>query len=154
MRFGTLGIQLKRFLTRGVRAFEVGLTGVPARSNLRARACWHCRLLLILPALRTLPSKTVFTFSLRSIPPMSSFFPLNANDDVRDATRSGFTLVKVLMISSAIPSLKYSFSGSLLMLTNASTAMLFSADETGGDSGAACASSKFARRCGFPNSDV
>ena len=69
---------------------------------------------------------------------MCSFFPLNANEDVRAATRSALIFVNALMISSAIPSLKNSFSGSLLMLTKARTAMLFcgmsetAADETSG----------------------
>ncbi len=54
---------------------------------------------------------------------MSSLFPLKANEEVRDATRSAWILVKALMMSSATPSLKYSFSASLLMLTKGSTAM-------------------------------
>src|SRR3989441_9680876 len=58
---------------------------------------------------------------------MSSFFPLNANDDVRAATRNAWILVRALMISSAMPSVKYSFSGSALMLTNGSTAIDFGA---------------------------
>ena len=46
------------------------------------------------------------------MPLMSSFLPLNANDEVRDATRSACTFESALMISSAMPSVKYSFSGS------------------------------------------
>src|SRR5665647_301954 len=80
------------------------------------------------PILRTPPSRTVETFSLRPISPMSSFFPLNANDDVRDATRSDWIRDRALMISSAIPSAKYSFSGSALMFANGSTATDLAAD--------------------------
>ena len=75
--------------------------------------------------MRTLPSSTVATFSFRAMPPMSSFFPLNAKDEVRAATRSAWILVSALMISSAMPSVKYSFSGSALMLTNGRTAIDF-----------------------------
>src|SRR5689334_21217316 len=81
-----------------------------------------------LPILRTPPSRTVETFSLRPISPMSSFFPLNANDEVRDATRSDWIRESALMISSAMPSAKYSFSGSALMLANGRTATDFAAD--------------------------
>src|SRR5262245_21697482 len=56
---------------------------------------------------------------------MSWFFPLNANDDVREATRSARILVRALMISSATPSVKYSFSGSALIFTNGNTAIDF-----------------------------
>ena len=54
---------------------------------------------------------------------MSSFRPLNANDDVRDATRSAVTFERALRISSAIPSAKNSVSASALMLTKGRTAM-------------------------------
>ena len=61
--------------------------------------------------------------SLRPISLMSSLFPLNANDDVRDATRNACTLLSALMISSAIPSQKKSWSCCGLMSENASTAI-------------------------------
>ena len=53
-------------------------------------------------------------------------FAFKEKEEVRDATRSALTLLRALMISSAMPSLKNSFSGSLLILTKASTAMLLS----------------------------
>src|SRR5258705_7297502 len=76
-----------------------------------------------LPALRTLPSSTVLTLSCSPTRRMSWFLPLNANADVRAATRNAWILVSALMISSAMPSVKYSFSGSALMFTNGSTAI-------------------------------
>ena len=58
---------------------------------------------------------------------MSSVVALNANDDVRDATRSALIVVSALMISSAMPSVKYPFSRSALMSANGSTAIDFGA---------------------------
>jgi hypothetical protein len=54
---------------------------------------------------------------------MSSLCPLNANAEVRDATSSARTFVNAFMISSVIPSVKNSFSASVLMLVNGSTAI-------------------------------
>ncbi len=85
----------------------------------------------LLPILRTLPSSTVDTLSFLPISPMSSFLPLKANEEVRDATRSAWIFDRALMISSAMPSVKYSFSGSLLMLAKGSTATDFAAETTG-----------------------
>src|SRR5713226_4894432 len=48
--------------------------------------------------------------------------PLNAKAEVRELTRIPSTLARALISSSVIPSEKYSFSRSLLMLTNGSTA--------------------------------
>ena len=62
--------------------------------------------------------------------------PLNANEAVREATRNAATRVSALMISSVIPSLKYSFSGSALRLTNGSTAI----EPAGGATGCGAAS--------------
>jgi len=59
-----------------------------------------------LPAFRTLPSRTVATLSLFPISPISSFLPLKAKADVREATCSASILLSALMISSAIPSQK------------------------------------------------
>ena len=56
---------------------------------------------------------------------MSEFLPLKAKEEVRDVTFNPSTFVKAFKISSVIPSLKYSLSGSLLMFTNGKTAMLF-----------------------------
>ncbi len=75
-----------------------------------------------LPALRTLPSSTVRTRNCSPILVMSSCLPLKANEEVRDTTRRASTLLNALMISSAMPSVKYSLSGSALMLANGSTA--------------------------------
>ena len=55
--------------------------------------------------------------------PTSTDLPLNENDDVRAATWRPSICVSALMISSEIPSLKYSFSGSGLMLAKGSTAI-------------------------------
>ena len=85
----------------------------------------------MLPIFRTLPSSTVETLSLRPISPITSCFPLNANDDVREATRSDCTLVSALMISSAMPSAKYSLSASALMLAKGNTATDFAAETVG-----------------------
>src|ERR1700746_2394813 len=63
---------------------------------------------------------------------MSWFLPLNANADVREATRNACALLNALMISSAMPSLKYSFSGSALMFTNGRTAIDFVLVAVGG----------------------
>ena len=49
--------------------------------------------------------------------------PLKENAEVRAATRRFGSWVNALMISSEIPSEKYSFSGSPLMLAKGSTAM-------------------------------
>ena len=54
---------------------------------------------------------------------ISESWPLNANADVRDATRSPSSLARALMISSVMPSAKYSLSLSALMFANGSTAM-------------------------------
>ena len=56
---------------------------------------------------------------------MSSLVFLKAKEDVRAVTWRPFTRVSALMISSVMPSLKNSFSGSELMFTNGSTATLF-----------------------------
>ena len=53
----------------------------------------------------------------------SSFLPLNENADVRAITFSPPTCASALMISSARPSPKYSFSRSALRLANGSTAI-------------------------------
>jgi|HubBroStandDraft_4_1064222.scaffolds.fasta_scaffold49109_3 hypothetical protein len=54
---------------------------------------------------------------------MSSVLPLKANADVRAVTFSAGICARKLMISSASPSLKYSFSLSPPMLANGSTAI-------------------------------
>ena len=78
--------------------------------------------LIRLPAFRTLPSRMWSTLSVLPISANSTSFPRKKNDDVRPATFRPGMLASTLMISSASPSLKYSFSLSALMLANGSTA--------------------------------
>ena len=59
------------------------------------------------------------------------------NAEVRETTRSPCTRLKALISSSVIPSLKNSFSGSALMLTNGSTAIAVIAGADGGSTGPA-----------------
>src|SRR2546422_731022 len=54
---------------------------------------------------------------------MSSFFPLNANDDGRAPTWSWGSFESALMSSSLMPSLRYSSCGAPLTFTNGSTAI-------------------------------
>jgi hypothetical protein len=76
----------------------------------------------LLPALLTLPSSTVGTFSCLPILRMSSVFPLKTNDDVRAGTRNPLIWDRAVHKSSVMPSLRYSFSLSLLILTKGNTA--------------------------------
>ena len=76
-----------------------------------------------LPALRTLPSSTVATFSARPTSATVAPLPLNENADERAATRRPRILASTFSSSSDKPSAKYSFSSSRLMLTNGSTAI-------------------------------
>src|SRR6266852_6255884 len=90
-----------------------------------------------LPALLTLPSSTAPTCSCAPILSMGSFLPLKANDDVRAATCKPDTLDSAVIKSSVMPSLKYSFSLSELILTNGNTATdFFEGGETDSDDGA------------------
>ena len=75
------------------------------------------------PTLRTLPSSTELTPSFSPICRTSTSLPLKAKEEVREATWMPGTLARALMISSVMPSLKYSFSGSALMLASGRTAM-------------------------------
>ncbi len=84
------------------------------------------------PDLRTLPSRTVATLRARAISRTSSRRSRKANDEVRDATRSASSLDSELMISSAMPSAKYWFSGSALRLAKGSTATELRACSGGG----------------------
>jgi len=84
------------------------------------------------PTLRTLPSSTELTPSFSPISRMSTSFPLKVKEEVREATWMPGTLASALMISSVMPSLKYSFSGSALRLASGSTAMALRAGEAGG----------------------
>ena len=70
------------------------------------------------PALRTLPSSTAPTPSARPISRTSAARPLNWNDEVREAMRRSRMQHSELMISSAMPSQKYSWSRPGLMSTN------------------------------------
>ena len=62
-----------------------------------------------LPALRTLPSSIVDTFSFSATVAMSTLLPLKLNADVCDATRRPRIFERTLSSSSAMPSAKYSF---------------------------------------------
>ena len=81
------------------------------------------------PARRTVPSSTQAAPSRAPMARTSCGFPLSANTDVRDATRSPSTPARAAISSSVMPSLRYSFSGSGLALTNGSTAMQRTAAE-------------------------
>ena len=83
------------------------------------------------PTLRTLPSSTELTPSFSPICRTSTSLPLKAKEEVREATCMPGTLARALMISSVMPSLKYSFSGSALMLASGRTAMALRAARGG-----------------------
>ncbi|CAN5303420.1 hypothetical protein BH18GEM1_BH18GEM1_14270 [soil metagenome] len=68
------------------------------------------------PARRTLPSRIDLTPNSWAIARTLRFFPLNVKDEVREATLSCGSLVNRLINSSEIPSLKNSFSGSIVGL--------------------------------------
>ena len=67
------------------------------------------------------------TPSARPISRVPSVLPSYCCDEVREVTRRALMRARSVMISSVRPSLKYSFSASVLMFTNGSTAMAFSA---------------------------
>src|SRR5215472_15029500 len=75
------------------------------------------------PALRTLPSTTWLTLSWRATCGTSTCLPLNMKAVLRAATQSADTLDRSVMMSSLIPSEKYSCSGSPLMLANGRPAL-------------------------------
>ena len=75
------------------------------------------------PILRTLPATKVFTPRRRAISRASMSLPLNANVEVRAATRSPGTRASAVANSSVMPSLKYSFSRSGVRLTKGRTAI-------------------------------
>ena len=74
------------------------------------------------PARRTVPSTSPPTFSAWPICCAGTAFPLNAYDDVREATRSRGTRESASASSSVIPSEKYSSCGFPLVFANGSTA--------------------------------
>ena len=76
-----------------------------------------------LPDLRTEPSSTCATCSVRAISGIPISLPLNANDDVRAVTCNCGIFASRFSSSSEMPSEKYSCSLSALMFTNGSTAM-------------------------------
>ena len=88
-----------------------------------------------MPTLRTLPVSTEATPSFSPTWRMSTCLPLKEKQEVREATCNPGTLERAPMISSVIPSLKYSFSGSALMLARGSTAMALAAGALLGASG-------------------
>src|SRR6478609_639796 len=73
------------------------------------------------PALRTLPSTTWVTLSSRATLGMSTCLSLYMNAVLLEITASAETLLRSVMMSSVMPSLKYSCSESPLMLANGST---------------------------------
>ena len=64
---------------------------------------------------------------------MLTFLPLNVNAELRAMTKSCGSFDNAVMMSSEMPSAKYSCSASPLMLANGSTAI----DERAGSAGAA-----------------
>src|SRR6267378_639144 len=76
-----------------------------------------------LPDFLTLPSSTLLTCRARPISSTLTFLALNENEDVRAATFKFSIFASALSSSSASPSQKYSFSGSVLMFANGSTAI-------------------------------
>ncbi len=74
-----------------------------------------------LPALRTLPSRTWLTFSWRATWGTSTALAFSVNAVLRETTNSAETLERSVMMSSLIPSLKYSCWGSSLMLAKGRT---------------------------------
>src|SRR5258706_1870242 len=76
-----------------------------------------------LPDFLTLPSSTLLTCRARPISSTLTFLPLNENEDVRAATFKFSIFASAFSSSSASPSQKYSFSGSVLIFANGSTAI-------------------------------
>jgi hypothetical protein len=75
------------------------------------------------PDRRTLPSRMASTPSFSATVFRSTSLPLKEKDEVRDATVSWGRRQRRFRTSSAMPSLKYSFSGSWLRLSSGSTAI-------------------------------
>src|SRR5258708_10253602 len=73
------------------------------------------------PALRTLPSRTWLTPSWCATSLTFGDLPLKPKAVLRATTDRAETLERSVMMSSLIPSLKYSCCGSSLMLANGST---------------------------------
>ena len=76
-----------------------------------------------LPDFRTLPSRTYRTPKSRATCLISTALPLNVKLEFRAMTNSCLFRERAVMISSTMPSAKYSCSGSPLMFWNGSTAM-------------------------------
>src|SRR5260370_21633229 len=76
-----------------------------------------------LPDFLTLPSSTLLTCRARPISSTLAFLALNENDEVRAATFKFSIFASALSSSWVRASQKYSFSGSVLMLANGSTAI-------------------------------
>ncbi len=75
------------------------------------------------PAFRTLPSTTYWAPSFRPTSVTSGDCPLNAKDELRAMTETSRKWASAVMMSSVMPSEKYSCSGSPDMFTNGSTAI-------------------------------
>src|SRR5207249_9485465 len=76
-----------------------------------------------IPSLADAPLSTIATLSFAPTSARSTARPRNAMDDVRAATRRPASWASALLISSAIPSLRYSNSGSPLGFANGKTAI-------------------------------
>ncbi len=74
------------------------------------------------PARRTLPSRMAPTPSSSAIAAIFLEVFLYCIEEVREITLSALIFESCAMMSSVMPSLKYSFSGSVLMFSNGSTA--------------------------------
>src|SRR6516225_3924503 len=105
-------------------------TSVRSRSNLSAQMCApvtasiNCPVIRTFPeALRTDPSRTYRTPSLRPTSLTSTALPLNVKLELRAITNNHLKRESAVMISSTIPSAKYSCLGSSLMFSNGRTAM-------------------------------
>ena len=72
---------------------------------------------------RTLPWSTLLTFRRAAISLIWTALPLNENDEVWAATFKPATWLRAFKISSASPSLEYSFSLFALKLAKGRTAM-------------------------------
>jgi hypothetical protein len=94
------------------------------------------------PALRTLPSSTWLTSNSRATSGTFTLRPLKVKAVLRAMTPRAETFERSVMMSSLIPSLKYSCCGSSLMLANGRTQMLARCADrgrVGSGAAAACA---------------
>src|SRR5438477_9250770 len=115
-RFGNFVLQGENVVEIAVVTFRPDVIVVAPSIN--------CAVIRTRPrALRTLPSSTWLTFSCRATCRTSTFLPLKANALFLAITEHADTLLRSVMMSSVMPSINYSCSGSPLMLSNGSTQM-------------------------------